>query len=185
MLLQIVWQWDDNVNDDEIFIVSVDGVHCRIQEPRKQPDAAWFSHKHHCAAVTYEIGIAIRSDFCVWAKGYEQASVADLRVFRGGDVVEEGSLKALMPPGKKIIGDCGYLGEADVISTRNTFDTPEVKVLKMRARARHETFNGRIKNFSILAERFRHDVSKHESVFMAVCVIIQYDMENGHPLFTV
>ena len=100
-------------------------------------------------------------------------------------MVEEGSLKALMPPGKNIIGDCGYLGEPDLISTHNTFDTPEVKILKMRSRARHETFNGRIKNFNILEDRFRHDVGKHEIVFVDVCVIIQYELENGHPLFAV
>jgi hypothetical protein len=184
----MVWLWDENVNDDAIFIISVDGVHCRINEPRVQPDAAWYSHKHHCAGVTYELGIAIRSQNLVWINGPYKSSMHDLRVFRGGDanvVEEEGSLKALMPPGKRIIGDCGYIGEPDVISTRNTLDTPEVKILKMRARARHETFNGRIKNFNILEERFRHNVDKHEVVFVAVCVIIQYELENGHPLFTV
>jgi hypothetical protein len=186
LIRQIIWLWDDNVNnDDEVFILTVDGVHCAIQEPRTEPDAAWYSHKHHCAGVTYEIAIALRSNHCVWIEGPNQSSIHDLRVFRGGDVVEEGSLAAKMPPGKRLIGDCGYLGEAELISTRNTFDTPEVKVMKMRARARHETFNGRIKNFNILAERFRHDVSKHQIVFVAVCVIIQYDMENGCPLFTV
>ena len=60
-----------------------------------------------------------------------------------------------------------------------------VKSFKRRARARHETFNGRLKNFKILAERFRHGVPKHKAVFEAICVIVQYDMENGHPMFDV
>jgi hypothetical protein len=107
-------------------------------------------------------------------------------VFHGGEVVAEGSLKALMPPGKKIIGDCGYLGEANIISTHNTLDTPEVKILKMRAQAHHhETFNGCIKNFKILEEQFRHSASKHKIVFVAVCVNIEYELENGHPLLPV
>ena len=54
-----------------------------------------------------------------------------------------------------------------------------------RAHARHEAFNGRLKSFKVLAEKFRHGQEKHKSVFEAVCVIVQYDMENGRPLFDI
>jgi hypothetical protein len=57
--------------------------------------------------------------------------------------------------------------------------------LKNRAKARQETFNKRIKIFKILDERFRHSVKKHKAVFEAVCALVQYEMENGHPLFTI
>jgi hypothetical protein len=121
------------VNNDAIFIISMDGVHCQIQELRVQPDAAWYSHKHHCAGVTCELDIVICSDYLVWINGPMQSSMHDLRVLRGSNVVGEGSLKDLMPPSKMIIGDCGYIGETDVVSTHNTFDAPKVKILKMSA----------------------------------------------------
>ena len=54
-----------------------------------------------------------------------------------------------------------------------------------RARARHETFNGRIKNFGCLDDRFRHGMEKHKICFEAVCVIVQYQLENGSPLFDI
>jgi hypothetical protein len=82
------------VNNDAIYIISVDGVHCQIQKPWVQSDAAWCSHKHHSAGVTYELGIAICLDHLVWINGPKQSSMHDLRVFRGGNVMEEGSRKA-------------------------------------------------------------------------------------------
>ncbi|MFN7879604.1 MAG: hypothetical protein ACK5P1_06300, partial [Sphingobacteriia bacterium] len=55
---KVVWgEW----GNEDIFIISVDGVHCRIQEVRKEPSAKWFDHKSHGAGVAYELGIAIRS----------------------------------------------------------------------------------------------------------------------------
>jgi hypothetical protein len=38
---------------------------------------------------------------------------------------------------------------------------------------------------SILSERFRHSIQYHKIVFEAECVITQYNMENGHPLFEI
>ena len=92
--------------------------------------------------------------------------------------------KSKIPVGKRLIGDCGYPNEPQV-SIRNSRDSPEVKNFKKRVRARHETFNGRIKAFKALAERFRHGHEKHKVVFESICVIVQYEMENGHPLFSV
>ena len=40
--VKIVW---GDFDDDEIFIVSVDGVHCKIFEPRTDPGSKWFDHK--------------------------------------------------------------------------------------------------------------------------------------------
>ena len=41
------------------------------------------------------------------------------------------------------------------------------------------------KDFGILRQRFRHGYELHKMVLLAVAVIVQYDMENGHPLFDV
>ena len=46
----------------------------------------------------------------------------------------------------------------------------------------HENFHHRIKSFEALNTPFRHGVVKHKVVFEAVCVVMQYDMENGRPL---
>jgi hypothetical protein len=62
-------------------------------------------------------------------------------------------LKEKIPPGKQRIGDQGYKDET-VIATSNPLDSAEVKELKRRAKAHHKAFNGRLKDFRILSERF-------------------------------
>jgi hypothetical protein len=116
----------------------------------------------------------------MWVNGPFLAGVPDIGIFR-----KEGGLMSQIPEGKKVIADEGYVGEDQIISTRNPFDTPATKTLKKRAKARHETFNGRLKSFKILDERFRHGVPKHKAVFEACCVLVQYELQNGHPLFDV
>ena len=108
------------------------------------------------------------------------ASTHDITIFRQKD-----GLKSKIPTGKRAIGDSGYKGEPETVSVRNSLDSYAVKKFKSRARARHENFNGRIKNFKILDERFCHGIEKHQVVFEAVCVITQYELENGSPLFDV
>jgi hypothetical protein len=130
--------------------------------------------------LTYELGISIYSNQLVWVNGPFPAGVPDISVFR-----KEGGLKSQIPHGKKIIADEGYPGEDQIISLRNPFDSIATKTLKKRAKARHETFNGRLKSFRILDERFRQRVPKHKAVFEACCVLVQYELEHGHPLFDV
>jgi hypothetical protein len=58
---KIVWgNWGDK--DDAVFILSVDGVHCRTYECRKDPSSKWYSHKHNGPGLTYELAIAICSN---------------------------------------------------------------------------------------------------------------------------
>lgn len=109
-----------------------------------------------------------------------RAGEPDLLVFR-----KPQGLKSKIPTGKKIIADNGYRGEDAIISTPNAHDPAEVRKFKSRARARHESFNSRIKNFRCLDVRFRHGAEKHKIVFEAICVICQYQLENGSPLFNV
>jgi hypothetical protein len=92
-----------------------------------------------------------------------------------------------MPAGKLAIADAGYVGErTHHTATAQAKDSKEVKQFKNRVRARHESFNGRIKVFNILSGTFRvvqDKKQKHKTVFEAVCILCQYDLENGHPLF--
>jgi hypothetical protein len=98
-------------------------------------------------------------------------------------------LKSKIPAGKRAIGDEGYVGNPQKITTRNSFDSDAVKKFKKRVKARHETFNGRLQAFGILNQPFRSTgpmpLEKHKTGFEACCVIVQYEIGNGHPLFKV
>ena len=176
---------------EEVFIISVDGVHCRIYEPRaNNPGPAHYSHKFNAAGVSYELGVAIYSSRLVWVAGPFVASKHDLTIFRGGRAEEEpkdpNALIFMIPEGKKAIGDSAYAAVSGVgakMAVSNPNDSLAVRRFKNRARARHETINGRIKSFQVLDIPYRHRQLHHASVFEAVCVAVQYDMENGHPLF--
>ena len=54
-----------------------------------------------------------------------------------------------------------------------------------------ETCFKRFKDFKVLRESFRHGtgtdnkLEKIKTSFEAVAVLVQYDIENGHPLFEV
>ncbi len=54
-----------------------------------------------------------------------------------------------------------------------------------KARARHETFNGRLKNWGILSQVYRHNIMSHGDVFRACTVVTQLIVANGEPLFEV
>jgi hypothetical protein len=174
----------------EIVIVSVDGVHCTISEPRQMPSSKWYSHKSHGPALAYEIAIAVQENKIVHIHGPFPAGVPDLKIFRS-----PGGLKSKIPDGKLATADRGYQGER-ALRLPNARDTELATSFKKRSQARHETFNARLKGFKILSTRFRHSHNgrkeqgvtchdNHKAVFEAVCVLLQYDMENGHPLFAV
>jgi len=177
--------WRDLENSPELYVLSVDGVHFRINEPRKQPSAKWCSHKHKSAGLGYEIGISIWHNQVVWIAGPFQPATHDKTKYQ-----EENGLQSRIPNGRLVVADRGYRGE-DIegrqrsLSIRNSQDSEALKEFKRRVRARHENFNARLKSFDILDNRFRHGIDRHKSVFEAVCVVCQYDMENGHPLFDV
>ena len=181
---KIVWLFDDEIKYQEKFIITVDGVHCQINEPRDEPSAGWFSKKYNKAGVTYEIAIAIFHNQVVWTIGPFPAGHNDKKVFK------EKGLYDKIPKGKFALADDGYTGYADKCSTRNKqYDSDSVKEFKRRALARHETFNGKLKQFAILNQPFRgrgaSRMVKHQVIFEACVVLGQYQMENGSPLFSV
>lgn len=184
---KIKWIVDDQGNlPGHHFIASLDGVHCLISEPRHDPDKKWFSHKHKKAGVVYELAISIYHGSLIWINGPFPAGQSDLTVFR-----KPNGLKSKIPEGRKIIADQGYLAESS-LSTRNNQDSHIVKQLKNRAKARHEHFNGLLKNFKILSTRFRTTkgsddeiLAKHKTVFEGCAVLVVYEVEDNHPLFTV
>jgi hypothetical protein len=112
----ITWLWDNNNTNknQKIFIVLVDGTHCRINEPWTQPSVTCYSSKYNKAGFTYELGISIHNNKLIWINGPPfPAGTNDIHIFR-----KEGSLKSKIPAGKRVVGDEGYKGKLQ-ISTWN------------------------------------------------------------------
>ena len=179
-------KWPQNLDrpESERFIITVDGTDFRMNEmqhPTMPVDRRQFSHKFNHGAVKYEIGISVFDDHCVWISGPHPGGKHDLTIFREG-------LKAKIRPGKLVIADRGYRTSRDdeaMLCPPDEVDNPALNNFKSRARLRHETFNGRLKRFQCLSETFRHTQEKHKLAFEAVCVITQYQMDNGSPLYEV
>ena len=71
--------------EETIFIITVDGVHCPIEEPTHESfseNKKFFSHKFKMAALDYELGISIFGQKCVWVSGPYAAGTHDISVFR-------------------------------------------------------------------------------------------------------
>ena len=173
----------DNDGSKTMFRLSIDGAQFRIEEPI-DPDfrknTKFYAFKFEKAGVNVEIGLDLFQDRIVWVNGPFPGSVHDLTMFR-----KEGGLKQKMEEtgSIKAVGDKGYRGENALISVHNSLDSPQVREFKKRALARHETMNKRLKNFSCLGERFRHKFHNFKKFLLAVVVTVQFQFENGSPLF--
>jgi hypothetical protein len=164
-------------NDDGlIWMLSVDGTHCRIQEPRPV-STEWSSHKFGGkAGVNYEIGLLIHKPKLVWVEGYTRPGVEnDLMIFRRRLLL---ALSAL-GNGRKAIADNIYGAEPDYVSIKNALDPQPIKHFKNRVSSRHENFNGLLKNFACLTETFHHGLDWHKICFRGVCCLVMFQMESG------
>jgi hypothetical protein len=139
--------WPKDNFGDNIWVISVDGIHCWIAEPKHPEltkDPSYFSHKFNHAGLSYELGIALGSQRLVWMNGPFPAGRSDLKIFK-----EDGLKAKLAACAKMCIADGGYAGSQHVhqCSTPNTHDCRPVSRFKARALKRHEKFNGLIKSF--------------------------------------
>lgn len=177
---KIKWIFDDMpyADLDEYFFLSVDGVHCRIYEPRFMPSSTWYSPKFNKAGLAYEIGLSVYHDKICWCSGPYPAGQNDLRIFRKPD-----GLMSKIPENSRVVADEGYVGEPTKVATRNGFDSPDIIDLKRRSKARQESINSKLKSFGILSGPFRttgkQRMFKHQASFEACLVIIQYELDNG------
>lgn len=164
--------WDE-VDEGLIYMLSVDTTHCPTEEPRPW-STIWSSFKlGGSAGLSYEIGLKINKPKLVWVNGPIPPGLhPDISIFRQ-------KLKKKIPKDRRVVGDEGYRGEPDIISTQNDFDPRELAEFKERVLARHESFNQRLKNFDCLTTKFRHGIENHKSAFEAVCAIIMYEIESG------
>ena len=81
---KIKWLWDQQhlLQEQEKFIITVDGVHCRTCEPRTDPSAKWYTKKHNCAGFSYELGVAIFHNQLCWINGPFPAGENDMKIFK-------------------------------------------------------------------------------------------------------
>lgn len=166
----------------ETFVASVDGTCTRNQEPRDpllRCNRKNFCKKFQMAGRNHEIAIDLWSSRVVHVSISERGSVHDLTIYRK-------ALEAKMPVGKRLIADKGYTcfknNEHLTISFPNPLDTPELRKFKSEARARHENFNKRLKDYDCLDDTFYHELlEKQQLCFYAVVVLCQYAIEDTGP----
>jgi hypothetical protein len=187
-------KWDDEIDNRNAptFFMTVDGTDFREEEkphPLYHRDEKQYTVKFKRCGCKFEIGISVWKSQVLWVNG----------PFRGGkpdkEIFEEG-LGPKIPAGKLAIVDRGYtFKDKDVsakVSLPRPTDSKRLNNFKSRARSRHETFNGRMKDFASLSgQYFRHggggaDGRKfYGEVIVAIIVILQYQMDNGRELFAV
>ena len=176
-------RWPDDDFGNDIWVMTVDGTHVWITEPGHpdwSQDSRYFSHKYGKAGVNYELGISLSTNRLVWMNRPHPAGESDLQVF-----IRHGLRRKLKRLKKRSIGDGGYPGHSRYVSTPNNMDSKEVKKFKSRALKRHENFNGMTKTFECLSGRFHHSLDRFKTCFEAVCVVCQYQLELGNPLYDI
>ncbi|KAL9180930.1 hypothetical protein ACHAXT_009735 [Thalassiosira profunda] len=162
-----------NYND---CLLSVDGVDCKI--PNHGP--AFASHKFAGkSALRYELAIDIEKGDLSWIHGpFPAGNWPDINIFRH-------ALKWQLDEYERVEADDGYRGDVKIKCPGNFTNPAENLRMQGLVRSRHETFNGRMKQWDILSVQYRHDLSTHGTVFRAIAVITQLSIHNGEPLFPV
>ena len=173
-------KWDTRMDeaDSEIFVLSSDGTDYRTREKssnglNKDPKNCSYKSRH--CAVRYEIAISVRTGMPVWLNGPFRGAAGEKTIYKEG-------LAKKVKDGKLVITDGGMVG-CPHVSIPCLSEPKEVRRFKALVRCRHESYNGRLKNFGILEQTFKFDLNKHIHAFNAVCVIMQYQLELGKPLY--
>jgi DDE superfamily endonuclease len=179
---KIVWppDWVPGNPNLPYFLLSVDGTHCsyhEVKHPELPYDPQMYSHKTNQPALAYEVALAVHECKVVSVRGPFKASAHDKTTFIS-------HLHDRIPEGCVGVADRGYRG-VDNLSIPNPHDSVEVRTFKQRVRARQESFFKRIKRFAAVRDQRHHTgFEKHRWTFEAACVIVQYQFENGSPLFS-
>lgn len=188
---KIKWDPDIGREGSSKWVCSIDCTDVRTWEKRHHfhlnVDRTLWTKKFNSAGLKYEIVLNITKSKCMSIVGPQIPSKTDMDLFR-----EHTKEKVKAVPGGMAITDSiykpgeNYDDEDDLCAIPSSVDTEALSAFKSRVCARHESFNGRIKKFSFLCDTYRSvDYEKHGHCFRAICVIVQYQMDNGSPLFSV
>jgi len=161
----------------ERCLVTIDGVDFLIYEPSPF-DRKWYSHKFGSAGLRYELAIIIKMGMIAAITGpFECGRWPDIKIFRY-------KLKQMLTPGEKVVADRGYRGDTKILTPGDAISFDHYNAMN-KARARHETVNGRIKTWGICKFVYRHDIKKHHLVVRGAAVIEMLKMQLGDGPFQV
>lgn len=179
--------WPEDFGTDR-WAGTVDGTDMALLElkhPEYTYDTQAFGHKHNRASYTYELVISLGESRIIQMSGPHKSGETNDK----GRFKEHGLKELLEECGMKVIGDRGYNGYPDLISTYNAFDSRPVRKFKSRALRRHEKVNGKLKVFEVLSTVFRSKGPQRKdrfaSCFEACAVLTQYKMEIDEPLYDI
>lgn len=169
-------KWEDRKSGrvtGQTCFVSIDGVDFRINEPSPF-NPSFFSHKFKSAGLRYEVGLCLRTGHIVWAYGgFPCGAYPDLKIARELFV-------DFLEPGERAMADRGYNDP-----TYFLLPDPHNSTRHKTIMGRHETVNKRLRQFNILASKFRHEKSLHEKCFHAVVNLTQITIKKEEPLFSI
>jgi len=136
--------------------MTVNGTDLRIpQKGATTKRNAFASHKYAGkSALRYELGVDILVGSLVWIQGpYPTGKYTKIKIFNK-------VFRNFLEPGKRVEADKGCRGHPDKIKCPgNDANLAENRAMQGRVRARHETLNGRLKNWGILSQIFHHHIS--------------------------
>ena len=167
--------------------ISVDAADFIIAEPAPyvvEVSKIWYSKKSNGPALRYELGVTIKTGDIVWLHGpFPCGQYNDCTIFNN-------SLSTFLEENERVEADDGYrAADPGKVKSKSglssQYSSKEQLDVKNKVRARHETANKIIKQFSSLAAIFRHDLFKHSDFVHVSVVLTQICIEMGEPLFQV
>jgi DDE superfamily endonuclease len=175
--LQIVWENRLLRDNGSRCKITVDGTDFRIMEPSPF-DPKWLSEKFNGPGVKYEIGVCIQTGWIVHVNGpYPCGEWNDLNVARDDLCFK---LAESQFEDEMACADGGYSDAQEFFDTPTGHNNHDQR-MKARARARHETINRRLKQWSVLGQRFRGLPQFHDNYFNAVANLTQFLIKHvGH-----
>jgi hypothetical protein len=140
----------------------VDGTNFWIpQKGQAKKGNPFGSHKYAGnSALWYKLGVDIQGGNLVWIQGpYPAGKWLDIKIFNA-------ILANFLERYERVVADDGYCGHPNKVKCPLNNSVPAKKlVMQARVRARHETINGRLKNWGILSQVFRLNIHRHGEDF--------------------
>ena len=184
---KIVWGKSVDSKETEIYAISADGVDFKLWE-RKHPkypiDTKAMSHKFNSCGAKYLIALSVFQPKCLFIEGPFRGGMGDMDMFR-----DSGLMKKMKANGKVCIADRGFRSkfadESKHFALPDFMDSKPLFNFKTRVRMHQESYNRCLKHFECLSTTFTHGFVKHGIALRAVAVMVQYQMDNGSPIYCV
>jgi len=128
----------------------------------------------------YEIAVCLGDGKIVWCAGGEGGSVHDITLLRMYGLLD------MLRPSELILGDKAYIGESQILtpfkSPKNDIEI-EINSWVNKSRIVVENVFGRIKKFSCLTTKWRHDTALHPMIFHLIARLTALDIAS-RPIVT-